>query len=54
MRRFVPLLLCLFVFRSAPAAEPPASVGARTAGLVRHEGYLTWWWDAKLGRLLLP
>lgn len=35
------------------AADAPATIAARTAGLARHDGFLPWYWDAKQGALLL-
>lgn len=47
------LLLAAGVPAAAPSPEPLPSVDVRTAGLVRQDGFLPFYWDARQGKLLV-
>jgi len=46
----LPLVL---LAQTPPAANPPASLATRLAGLKKHDGFLPYYWDEKKGSLLL-
>jgi hypothetical protein len=47
------LILAMAAVAPAPAADTPATVAERTAGLERHDGLVPFYWDARKGQLLV-
>ena len=43
----------LFTFAQAPKEAAPETIGGRTAGLKKQDGFFPYYWDAKKGELLL-
>lgn len=53
MRNRILSVAVLLVAALPAAAQGPATIASKTAGLERHDGYVPFYWDAARGRVLL-